>query len=1204
MEKKKKGSTVKKTSTVKAKTKTSSKPKTTVKSEPKKVVKTEPKKVVKAKPKIKEEVKTTKTVKKRKKAFTLIEILAVIVILGIIAMIAVPIVSNYISDSRKHTFLAHETNMKEAARSMVVECINGNETCDLPGENQYKEIYLNELIDKGFSQKLQNPQGEGYCNSSLSYVRIHNTGNSNYDFEACLYCGSYVTESENCSKIDNTSDKTPPVCGTVEGESSEWVNNTRTITVECSDTGSGCIRNKFSRTFKQSTIESTIEISDKAGNMTSCPVSVKLDRTVPTCELEVVGGTPENNGWVSGNIKVKIKSKTDGQSGLLTYGIGTSMNPNYNRETEIDLTDVNGLVTVFGYVKDNAGNEGRCSKNLRTGIERPDFDIYYGYQIFPLKDDYSASGLTVNTNSVTTTSNTPTLKFDNMNKYSSAKKVVIITSSQINNPSAYKLSVDNGNSYIEAYKKANSDGKTRLEFDIDKGTYNSYTFIFGNEDNKTIAIDRIEIQNTNNRLKSNKLVTVNLHPVIAKERVKTTGYSFDNGGTFPEYYYKSFDTVDRDISGVAQTKNDVPMVSDKKQYSIVKGDGDPSDISISANPPSAWTKGDVVLTGTGKDTDSGIIAYGFSTGNHLQYYSNGWTTIDNTKNPITYTDTVTKNGDYYFNIKDEAGNISNAYKKVTNIDKIPPTCSVEENSTIKCTDISTTEYGASSINGFIYGKNASSTGTFTSVGETNSLTQNITVTDTGTWNLYARDVAGNISNVASYDYYKVTYDKNNASSCTKTSEILRDCRAVDLAPTCTRTGYTFKGWSLDGSKVTSYNITGSDITLVAIWDANAYTIAFNGNGANGGSTGNASCTYDVNCTLTSNGFTKTGYSFAGWATSANGSVVYANGDTVNNLATSGTYTLYAKWNVNSYTVTFNGNGCGSPNPTSKTVTYDSTYGSLASISQTGYRFDGWYTAASGGSAVSESTTVNTASNHTLYAHCTNLCTSKTQSCTTAWNGWGGCSASCGGGTQSRTGTQTCKDGYGTGYVCSTTAVTGSQACNTQGCCSSTYVTGYGGWGGCSASCGGGTQSRAVYRKSNYNNQDCPATSESQSCNNQGCCTSTYVSGYGGWSGCSASCGGGTQSRAVYYASNYNGQSCGSSSQSTSCNTQSCCSPTGGGTRCGSGWAGHDCGTGAHWVSDGYYWSSSKPSCCSSGCTTRVKNGKTQYKIYKYACQCD
>ena len=1140
MEKEKKSASknVKKKNTSKSAVKT--KPKTTVKAKPKTVVKSKPKK----------EAFTVKPHKKRKRAFTLIEILAVIVILGIVALIAVPIVSNYISDSRTKTYMGHESTMRDAARSMVVECIDGKEECDLPQTNQTREIYLDELIDKGFSQKLQNPQNGGYCNSALSYVRIHNTGNSNYEFEACLYCGTYVTESDNCAKIDDTKDKVPPTCGKVEGESSEWINSTRTIIVECNDTDSGCLRSRFSRTFRESTVDSTIEISDKAGNVTSCPVSVKLDKTTPTCELEVEGGTPEANGWISGNVKVKIKSKTDGQSGLLTYGIGTSINPDYNRNTVLDLTNVNGLVTVFGYVKDNAGNEGVCTRNLRTGIQRPDFDIYYGYQIFPLKDDYSASGLTVGNNSVTTTSNTPVLEFNNMIRYSNAKKVVIITSDTIDNPSSFKLSVNNGSNYIEAYKKINSDGKTRLEFDLDKGTYNSYKFILGNVEGRTINIDRIEIQNTNNRIKTNKLVTVNLHPVVEKERVKTTGYSFDNGSTFQQFYYQTFNTVDHDIYGNAQTRNDVPMTSDKKQYSIIKGDADPSTISITAST-SDWTNQNVVLTGKGIDTDSGLIAYGFSASNYLQYYSSGWTTIENTKGEVTYTNTVTVNGNYYFNLKDDAGNISFANKNVTNIDKKKPECSIENNSTIKCTDTATSEYAASSINGYIFGKDAASNGTYTSVNATNSLSVNATVNSAGTWNLYAKDRAGNISNVASYNYYTITYDKNGGSSCTKASEILRSGRAVDLTPTCSRTGYTFKGWmNSSGTKVTSMNIS-ANTTLYAIWDANAYTITFNGNGANGGSTGNASCTYDANCTLTSNGFTKTGYSFAGWATSANGSVVYANGATVNSLATSGTYTLYAKWNVNSYTVTFNGNGCGSPNPTSKTVTYDSTYGSLASISQAGYRFDGWYTAASGGSAVSASTTVNTASNHTLYAHCTNLCTSKTQSCTTAWNGWGGCNASCGGGTQSRTGTQTCKDGYGTGYVCSTTTVTGSQACNTQACCSSTYVSGYGGWGGCSASCGGGTQSRSVYRKSNYNNQDCPATSESQSCN-----------------------------------------------------TQSCCSPTGGGTRCGSGWAGHACGTGAHWVSDGYYWSSSKPSCCSSGCTTRVKDGKTQYKIYRYACRCD
>ena len=77
-----------------------------------------------------------KTKNKKKTAFTLIELLAVIVILGVLALITVPIVSNYISDSRQKTYTAHETTMAEAAKSYTVECINGAEECTLPQEGQ------------------------------------------------------------------------------------------------------------------------------------------------------------------------------------------------------------------------------------------------------------------------------------------------------------------------------------------------------------------------------------------------------------------------------------------------------------------------------------------------------------------------------------------------------------------------------------------------------------------------------------------------------------------------------------------------------------------------------------------------------------------------------------------------------------------------------------------------------------------------------------------------------------------------------------------------------------------------------------------------------------------------------------------------------------------------------------------------------------
>ena len=74
------------------------------------------------------------------------------------------------------------------------------------------------------------------------------------------------------------------------------------------------------------------------------------------------------------------------------------------------------------------------------------------------------------------------------------------------------------------------------------------------------------------------------------------------------------------------------------------------------------------------------------------------------------------------------------------------------------------------------------------------------------------------------------------------------------------------------------------------------------------------------------------------------------------------------------TVTFNPNG-GSVSPTSKTVIYGQTYGTLPTPTRTNYDFDGWYTASSGGSKVTSSTTVTATSDHTLYAHWTSNCAS-------------------------------------------------------------------------------------------------------------------------------------------------------------------------------------------------------------------------------------
>ena len=132
--------------------------------------------------------------------------------------------------------------------------------------------------------------------------------------------------------------------------------------------------------------------------------------------------------------------------------------------------------------------------------------------------------------------------------------------------------------------------------------------------------------------------------------------------------------------------------------------------------------------------------------------------------------------------------------------------------------------------------------------------------------------------------------------------------------TFTRIGYTQDGWSTTdgGNKV--YDLGGTyttdkSITLYPHWNPNTYTVQFNANGGEG-SMSDQSHTYGVSKALTANTFTRTGYTFAGWATSSGGDAVYADKQSVNNLTNvnNGTVTLYAKWTLNTYTVTWVVNG--------------------------------------------------------------------------------------------------------------------------------------------------------------------------------------------------------------------------------------------------------------------------------------------------------
>lgn len=234
-------------------------------------------------------------------------------------------------------------------------------------------------------------------------------------------------------------------------------------------------------------------------------------------------------------------------------------------------------------------------------------------------------------------------------------------------------------------------------------------------------------------------------------------------------------------------------------------------------------------------------------------------------------------------------------------------------------------------------------------------------------------VSTNVANITLYarwsaNSFTISFDANGGSVSTSSKKVSYGSAYGDL-PVPVKDGSGFNGWftsKTGGNVVTSSTVVSlsSDQTLYAQWTANAYTVTLN---ANEGSVSNESITVK-NGSAYGNLPTPTreGYTFTGWYTSKSGGSKIAS-DTVATITSA--QTLYAQWKVNTYTVTLDANG-GSVSASSINVDYGSTYSGLPTPTRTGYSFNGWYTAAEGGTKVTEQTKVTKTENHTLYAQWT------------------------------------------------------------------------------------------------------------------------------------------------------------------------------------------------------------------------------------------
>ena len=234
--------------------------------------------------------------------------------------------------------------------------------------------------------------------------------------------------------------------------------------------------------------------------------------------------------------------------------------------------------------------------------------------------------------------------------------------------------------------------------------------------------------------------------------------------------------------------------------------------------------------------------------------------------------------------------------------------------------------------------------------------------DAGNWSAsstYAAGSAvtgkyGDVTLVAQWqiNQYTLTVDPNGGSwgGSTTNATFTQDYQSTKEIADPSRTGYTFTAWTLSGagsfdtsSKTFTYGAGAS--TLKAGWNANIYTVQFDGNGATSGSTASFYKTYEINATIPANGFEKIGYTFQGWSTGANGEKVYGDGAVMSNdlsTVSGDTVTLYAVWEAIPYTVEID------LNSTDPLTTYSGPTGgiyeetiTLADPVRPGYTFTGW-----------------------------------------------------------------------------------------------------------------------------------------------------------------------------------------------------------------------------------------------------------------------
>ena len=462
---------------------------------------------------------------------------------------------------------------------------------------------------------IQTPDGNWVSASTVNYTVNSNGG---YYFVAKDSSGNTRSANIYVSNIDTivpTISLTSSVFGgivTISATASDVGSGLKSITLP-----NGQITNGSTATYPVTSNGTyTFYATDNVGNVGSQSISItNADSTPPSIIL-----TPSTTAWTRGSVTITERATDTGS------GVSQVQSPNgtwVNGSSTSYTAYSNGTYTFRA--KDNAGNIG--TQNITIS----NIDTY-----------------------------TPSLSLSaSTTSWTKGSVTITAVGSDTGGSGINRITLPNGSSVSGSVGYYNVSANGTYSFTVYDNAGNSYTNSIYVSNIDTISPTLNISQNSTTWVKGSVNITFNAtdsESGIATIKLPDNSFTNTINGTFVASSNGTYTFVATDKAGNQTTKS----------VNITNVDSTSPTLSLTPNSTN-WINGDVVITATGKDNESGVKSITLPDGSVV--------------NKDTATFTVSNNGTYTFTVTDNVGNTTTNYVTISNIDKVAPTLKLTQDPT-------------------------------------------------------------------------------------------------------------------------------------------------------------------------------------------------------------------------------------------------------------------------------------------------------------------------------------------------------------------------------------------------------------------------------------------------------------------------------------------------------------------------------------------